>query len=101
MPRHDQTPQLAHPRGKYNNQGYSALSRINTRNVKNLKLALTFSMGVNRGHEGTLLVINGVMYVHTAFPNNIYALDLNNNKSDIDICLLCWGKSSSKRMPLD
>ena len=58
----------AHPRGQYNNQGYSALGQINTKNVKNLNLAWTFSTGVNRGHEGAPLVIDGVMYVHTAFP---------------------------------
>ena len=70
----------AYPRGQYNNQGYSALSQINTSNVKNLKMAWTFSTGVNRGHEGAPLVIDGVMYLHTAFPNNIYALDLNNDQ---------------------
>lgn len=70
----------AHARGGYHNQGYSALNQINTGNVKNLKLAWTFSTGVNRGHEGAPLVIDGVMYVHTAFPNNIYALDLNNDQ---------------------
>jgi lanthanide-dependent methanol dehydrogenase len=70
----------AHPRGQYNNQGYSALSQINQNNVKDLKLAWTFSTGVNRGHEGAPLVIDGVMYLHTAFPNNIYALDLNNDQ---------------------
>jgi lanthanide-dependent methanol dehydrogenase len=70
----------AYPRGQYNNQGYSELSQINTSNVKNLKLAWTFSTGVNRGHEGAPLVIDGVMYLHTAFPNNIYALDLNNDQ---------------------
>ena len=70
----------AHARGGYNNQGYSALSQINTKNVKDLKLAWTFSTGVNSGHEGAPLVIDGVMYMHTAFPNNIYALDLNNDQ---------------------
>ena len=70
----------AYPRGQYNNQGYSELSQINTSNVKNLKLAWTFSTGVNRGHEGAPLVIDGVMYLHTAFPNNVYALDLNNDQ---------------------
>ncbi len=73
----------AHARGQYNNQGYSQLSQINTKNVKNLKLAWTFSTGVNRGHEGAPLVIDGVMFVHTAFPNNIYALDLNNDQKII------------------
>lgn len=70
----------AYPRGQYNNQGYSELNQINTRNVKNLKLAWTFSTGVNRGHEGAPLVIDGVMYLLTAFPNNVYALDLNNDQ---------------------
>ncbi|MGJ8618888.1 MAG: PQQ-dependent dehydrogenase, methanol/ethanol family [Methylophilaceae bacterium] len=73
----------AHARGQYNNQGFSELSQINTNNVKDLKLAWTFSTGVNRGHEGAPLVIDGVMYVHTAFPNNIYALDLNDDQKII------------------
>lgn len=70
----------AHARGQYNNQGYSALNQINTSNVKNLKMVWMFATGVNRGHEGAPLVIDGVMYLHTAFPNNIYALDLNNDQ---------------------
>lgn len=72
-----------HPRGQYNNQGYSTLSQITPANVKNLKTAWTFATGVNRGHEGSPIVLNGVMYVHTAFPNNVYALDLNDNQKII------------------
>ena len=72
--------QWAHPRKDYSNTGYSKLSQINKGNVKNLRLAWSFSTGVNRGHEGAPLVINDIMYVHTAFPNNIYALDLNDNQ---------------------
>ncbi len=72
--------QWAHPRKDYANTGYSRLSQINKGNVKNLKMAWTFATGVNRGHEGAPLVIDGVMYLHTAFPNNVYALDLNNNQ---------------------
>lgn len=70
----------AHPRGQHDNQGYSTLSQINKGNVKNLKAAWTFATGVNRGHEGSPLVIGSTMYVHTAFPNNVYALDLNNDQ---------------------
>ena len=70
----------AHPRGQHDNNGYSKLTQINKGNVKNLKAAWTFATGVNRGHEGSPLVINGTMYVHTAFPNNVYALDLNDNQ---------------------
>ncbi|TIQ00588.1 MAG: PQQ-dependent dehydrogenase, methanol/ethanol family, partial [Mesorhizobium sp.] len=36
------------------------------------------STGVLRGHEGGPLVIGDVMYIHTPFPNIVYALDLNN-----------------------
>ncbi|MCE9632749.1 MAG: PQQ-binding-like beta-propeller repeat protein, partial [Methylophilales bacterium] len=70
----------ADPRGDYTNQAYSKLSQINKGNVKNLKAAWTFATGVNRGHEGSPLVIGNMMYVHTAFPNNVYALDLNDNQ---------------------
>src|SRR3989442_15376865 len=56
---------------------YSELNQITTDNVKNLKVAWTFSTGVLRGHEGAPLVVGNVMYVHTPFPNIVYALDLN------------------------
>jgi PQQ-dependent dehydrogenase (methanol/ethanol family) len=72
--------QWAHPRKDYSNTGYSRLNQINQGNIKNLKLSWTFATGVNRGHEGAPLVVNDIMYVHTAFPNNVYALDLNNNQ---------------------
>ena len=55
---------------------YSAVSEINTSNVKNLKVAWSFSTGVLRGHEGGPLVVGSTMYVHTPFPNIVYALDL-------------------------
>ncbi|WP_088562892.1 methanol/ethanol family PQQ-dependent dehydrogenase [Arboricoccus pini] len=63
--------------GNYANWRYSALDQINTKNVKDLQPAWTFSTGVLRGHEGGPLIIGDVMYVHTPFPNTVYALDLN------------------------
>ncbi|MGH7613335.1 MAG: methanol/ethanol family PQQ-dependent dehydrogenase [Gemmatimonadales bacterium] len=57
-------------------QRYSPLTQITAANVKNLRAAWSFSTGTLRGHEGNPLVINNVMYVHTSFPNNVYALDL-------------------------
>src|SRR5687768_14141644 len=57
-------------------QRYSPLDQISTSNVKNLKAAWTMSTGTLRGHEGNPLVIGNVMYVHTSFPNKVYALDL-------------------------
>src|SRR5882724_52859 len=61
------------------NTRYSKLNQINASNVKKLQVAWTFSTGVLRGHEGGPLVIGDTMYVHTPFPNIVYALDLNND----------------------
>jgi alcohol dehydrogenase (cytochrome c) len=58
---------------------YSTLSRIDTGNVKNLKLAWTFSTGLTRGHEAAPLVVGDTMYVVTPWPNLLYALDLKND----------------------
>ena len=69
----------AMPTGDYANTRYSKLNQINKDNVKNLQAKWTFSTGVLRGHEGGPLVIGDVMYVHTPFPNIVYALDLNND----------------------
>ncbi len=67
------------PTGDYANHRYSTLDQINKSNVKDLRPVWTFSTGVLRGHEGAPLVIGDVMYVHTPFPNNVFALDLKNN----------------------
>jgi PQQ-dependent dehydrogenase (methanol/ethanol family) len=69
----------AMPTGDYANTRYSQLDQINKDNVKNLQVKWTMSTGVLRGHEGGPLVIGDVMYVHTPFPNIVYALDLNND----------------------
>ncbi len=67
------------PTGNYANQRYSALDQINASNASKLHPVWSFSTGVLRGHEGGPLVIGDVMYVHTPFPNNVFALDLNDN----------------------
>ncbi|MER9443725.1 methanol/ethanol family PQQ-dependent dehydrogenase [Mesorhizobium sp. M0340] len=65
--------------GDYANTRYSKLNQITADNVKNLQVKWSFSTGVLRGHEGGPLIIGDVMYVHTPFPNNVYALDLKND----------------------
>src|SRR5918994_995472 len=65
--------------GDYANTRFSKLDQINAGNVNKLQVAWTFSTGVLRGHEGSPLVIGDVMYVHTPFPNTVYALDLNDD----------------------
>jgi PQQ-dependent dehydrogenase (methanol/ethanol family) len=66
----------AMPTGDYWNQRYSKLNQITADNVGKLQVAWTFSTGVLRGHEGNPLVIGDMMYVHTPFPNIVYALNL-------------------------
>lgn len=65
--------------GNYANTRYSELDQITRENVGDLRVAWSFSTGVLRGHEGGPLVVDNIMYVHTPFPNNIFALDLNDN----------------------
>ena len=55
--------------GDYANSRYSTLDKITKDNVKDLRVAWTFSTGVLRGHEGSPLVIGDIMYVHTPRDN--------------------------------
>jgi PQQ-dependent dehydrogenase (methanol/ethanol family) len=68
------------PAGDYANTRYSKLNQITAANVGKLQVAWTFSTGVLRGHEGGPLVIGNMMYVHTPFPNKVYALDLSKDQ---------------------
>ena len=43
------------------NQRYSKLDQINTGNAGKMQVAWTFSTGVLRGHEGSPLVVDGMM----------------------------------------
>ncbi|AMG30917.1 PQQ-dependent dehydrogenase, methanol/ethanol family [Grimontia hollisae] len=63
--------------GDYSGTRYSPLKQINAKNVKDLQVAWTFSTGVLRGHEGGPLVLGDTMYIHTPFPNKVFAIDLN------------------------
>ena len=67
------------PTVTYDNQRYSGLDQINANNVGKMQVAWTFSTGVLRGHEGAPLVVGDTMYVHTPFPNTVFALDLNHD----------------------
>jgi len=67
----------------YSAQRYSTLDQVNTKNVGSLQVAWTFSTGVLRGHEGSPLVVGNTMYVHTPFPNLVYALNLDDDKKII------------------
>ena len=66
--------------GDMYNQRYSKLKQINTGNVGKMQVAWTFSTGVLRGHEGSPLVIDDMMYLHSPFPNKVFAIDLDTQK---------------------
>jgi PQQ-dependent dehydrogenase (methanol/ethanol family) len=64
------------PAKNYASTRFSGLNQINAGNVKNLKVAWTFSTGSDRGEEAAPIVVNNTMYIVTPFPNTLYALDL-------------------------
>jgi lanthanide-dependent methanol dehydrogenase len=55
---------------------HSELDQINADNVGQLAVAWTFSLGVLRGQEAAPIVAEDTMFVVTAYPNVLYALDL-------------------------
>ena len=57
---------MAHGR-TYDEQRFSPLDDINTGNVRRLSLAWYRDLDTNRGQEATPLVIDGVMYISTAW----------------------------------
>ncbi|PYT01627.1 MAG: PQQ-dependent dehydrogenase, methanol/ethanol family [Acidobacteria bacterium] len=67
------------PAKDFQNTRFSGLDQINTTNAANLRVAWTFSTGIDRGQEAAPIVVGDMMYVVTPFPNILYALDLANN----------------------
>ena len=60
--------------GTYDEQRYSTLTRVNADNVANLGVAWTYDLATNRGVEATPIVVDGVMYVTSAW-SMVYAID--------------------------
>jgi PQQ-dependent dehydrogenase (methanol/ethanol family) len=60
--------------GTYDEQRHSLLTKINTDNVSDLGVAWTYDLATSRGVESTPIVIDGVMYVTSAW-SIVYALD--------------------------
>ena len=64
------------PSKNYSATRFSSLDQITADNVTNLTQVWSFSTGALRGHEGQPLVVDSTMYVHSAYPNHVYAIDL-------------------------
>lgn len=65
------------PLGDYQGTRYSKLEQIDRDNVGDLRVAWSFSTGELRGHEGGPLVVGDTLYIHSSFPNKVFALDLH------------------------
>jgi len=68
--------QWAIPAKNYSATRYSTLKQITAANVTKLRQVWSFSTGALRGHEGQPLVVGTTMYVHSAYPNHVYAIDM-------------------------
>ena len=64
---------LAHGR-TYEEQRFSPLTQINRDNVSDLGLAWFRDMGTNRGQEATPIIVDGTMFVTSAW-SRVYAID--------------------------
>jgi lanthanide-dependent methanol dehydrogenase len=71
------------PAKNYSATRFSTLGQITPANVGKLKEVWSFSTGALRGHEGAPLVIGTTMYVHSAYPTYVYALDLSKEGAPI------------------
>ena len=58
----------------YSEQRFSPLDKVNASNVKDLGLAWSFELSTNRGVETTPIVVDGTMYVTSAW-SLVYALN--------------------------
>lgn len=63
----------------YGNTRFSNLDQINAGNAPQLRMAWTFSVGVERGQEAAPLIVNNTLYVAAPYagphPNRVFALD--------------------------
>jgi quinohemoprotein ethanol dehydrogenase len=60
--------------GTYDEQRHSKLDKVNKSNVAQLGVAWTYDLATNRGVESTPIVVDGTMYVTSAW-SVVYALD--------------------------
>jgi len=60
--------------GNYAQTRYHPADRINTRTVKDLKLAWTFQVDLTESIQGAPIVYDGVMYLTTSY-NHLFAVD--------------------------
>jgi len=63
------------PSKDYASTRYSGLSQINASNASELRVAWSFSVGSSHGQEAAPIVVDGMMYIVGAYPNEVFALN--------------------------
>jgi len=64
------------PSKNYASTRFSTQTELTPENVKGLVPLFSFSLGVNKGQEAAPIIADNTLYVVTAYPNYVYALDL-------------------------
>jgi lanthanide-dependent methanol dehydrogenase len=64
------------PSKNYASTRFSSQGEITPQNAKDLKVDFTFSLAVNKGQEAAPIIADNTLFVVTAYPNYVYALDL-------------------------
>jgi PQQ-dependent dehydrogenase (methanol/ethanol family) len=64
------------PSKNYASTRFSSQAEITPQNAKDLKVDFTFSLAVNKGQEAAPIMADNTLFVVTAYPNYVYALDL-------------------------
>lgn len=65
------------PARDYASTRYSRLDQIDAGNVRRLRQVWSFATGYLNGHESAPLIVDGLMYLVTPFPNRVLAIDLS------------------------
>jgi PQQ-dependent dehydrogenase (methanol/ethanol family) len=64
------------PSKNYASTRFSSLKELTPQNVAHLTPLFSFSLAVNKGQEAAPIVADNTMFIVTAYPNYVYALDL-------------------------
>ena len=69
---------MAHGR-TFDEQRFSPLNQIDSKNIQDLGIDWYFTTDTNRGHEASPIVVDGVMFLTSAW-SVVYALDATNGE---------------------
>ena len=73
------------PARDYASTRFSPLDQINASNVGKLQAAWMFSVGTQHGQEAAPLIVGDTLYVVSSYPNKVFALELDDRRSQVDL----------------